>query len=133
MSIFISLCEVHREFIEAQMLLHRNAVGIYKDLVGAHGITAAYKSVKRSMRALLNKKPEQFDRWYFLPDKEMQVDNANLHSTSLNWLELGLFAWSDSLRHLITNYQEKALECFCQEITHTSQQGGLTHVRRRCN
>jgi hypothetical protein len=84
MSISISLCEVHREFIEAQMLLHRNAVGIYKDLVGAHGFTAAYKSVKRSMRALLNKKPEQFDSRYFLPDKEMVVDTANLQSTSLN-------------------------------------------------
>jgi hypothetical protein len=84
MSISISLCEVHREFIEAQMFLHRNAVGIYKDLVVAHGFAAAYKSDKRFMRALLKKKPEQFDSRYFLPDKEMQVDTANLQSTSLN-------------------------------------------------
>ena len=38
-----SLCEVHREFIEAQLLLRRNAMAIYQDLVDAHGYTGAYK------------------------------------------------------------------------------------------
>jgi hypothetical protein len=84
MSISISLCEIHREFIEAQLLLHRNAVGIYKELVSAHGFTAAHKSDKHFMRALLKKMPEQFDSLPFLPDKEMVVDTANLQSTSLN-------------------------------------------------
>ncbi len=37
-----SLCEVHREFIGAQLLLRRNAVRIYQDLVDAHSFTAAY-------------------------------------------------------------------------------------------
>lgn len=69
-----SLCEVHREFIEAQLLLRRNAVSIYQDLVDAHGFTAAYNSVKRFVRALRKKAPEQFDRLSFLPGEEMQVD-----------------------------------------------------------
>jgi len=69
-----SLCEVHREFIEAQLLLRRNAVSIYQDLVDAHGFSAAYNSVKRFVRALRKKTPEQFDRLSFLPGEEMQVD-----------------------------------------------------------
>jgi transposase len=69
-----SLCEVHRDFIETQLLLRRNAVSIYQDLVDAHGFTAAYNSVKRFVRALRKKAPEQFDRLSFLPGEEMQVD-----------------------------------------------------------
>ena len=69
-----SLCEPHRDFIEAQLLLRRNAVSIYQDLVDAHGFTAAYNSVKRFVRALRKKTPEQFDRLSFLPGEEMQVD-----------------------------------------------------------
>jgi transposase len=69
-----SLCEPHRDFIEAQLLLRRNAVSIYQDLVDAHGFTAAYNSVKRFVRALRKKAPEQFDRLSFLPGEEMQVD-----------------------------------------------------------
>jgi hypothetical protein len=33
-----SLCEVHRDFIEAQLLLRRNAMAIYQDLVDAQGL-----------------------------------------------------------------------------------------------
>ncbi len=69
-----SLCEVHRDFIEAQLLLRRNAMAIYQDLVDAHGFTGAYNSVKRFVRALRKKAPEQFDRLSFLPGEEMQVD-----------------------------------------------------------
>ena len=69
-----SLCEVHRDFIQAQLLLRRNATAIYQDLVDAHGFTAAYNSVKRFVRALRKKAPEQFDRLSFLPGEEMQVD-----------------------------------------------------------
>lgn len=69
-----SLCEVHRDFIEAQLLLRRNAMAIYQDLVDSHGFTAAYNSVKRFVRALHKKAPEQFDRLSFLPGEEMQVD-----------------------------------------------------------
>jgi hypothetical protein len=47
-----SLCEVHRDFIEAQLLLRRNAMAIYQDLIDAYGFTAAYNSVKRFVHAL---------------------------------------------------------------------------------
>ncbi len=53
-----SLCEVHRDFIQAQLLLRRNATAIYQDLVDAHGFTAAYNSVKRFVRNLRKKAPE---------------------------------------------------------------------------
>ncbi len=69
-----SLCEVHREFIEAQLRLRRNATAIYQDLVDLHGFTAAYNSVKRFVRSLRHQEPEQFDRLSFLPGEEMQVD-----------------------------------------------------------
>ena len=69
-----SLCEVHRVFIEAQLRLRRNATAIFQDLVDAHGFTGAYNSVKRFVRALRKKTPEQFDRRSFLPGEEMQVD-----------------------------------------------------------
>lgn len=69
-----SLCEVHRVFIEAQLRLRRNATAIFQDLVDAHGYTGAYNSVKRFVRALRKKTPEQFDRLSFLPGEEMQVD-----------------------------------------------------------
>ena len=69
-----SLCEVHREFIEAQLRLRRNATAIYQDLVDSHGYTGAYNSVKRFAAKLRHKEPEQFDRLSFLPGEEMQVD-----------------------------------------------------------
>ena len=69
-----SLCEVHRVFIEAQLRLRRNATAIFQDLVDAHGYSGAYNSVKRFVRALRKKTPEQFDRLSFLPGEEMQVD-----------------------------------------------------------
>jgi transposase len=73
-SMAASLCEVHRDFIQAQLLLRRNATAIYQDLVDAHGFTAAYNSVKRFVHNLRKKAPEQFDRLSFLPGEEMQVD-----------------------------------------------------------
>jgi transposase len=73
-SISTSLCEVHREFIEAQLRLRRNATAIYQDLVDSHGFTAAYNSVKRFAAKLRHKEPEQFDRLSFVPGEEMQVD-----------------------------------------------------------
>ena len=68
------MCEVHREFIEAQLRLRRNATAIYQDLVDSHGYTGAYNSVKRFAAKLRHKEPEQFDRLSFLPGEEMQVD-----------------------------------------------------------
>jgi transposase len=69
-----SLCEPHREFIEAQLRLRRNAMAIYQDLVDQHGFAGQYNSVKRFAAKLRFKAPEQFDRLSFLPGEEMQVD-----------------------------------------------------------
>lgn len=49
-------------------------MAIYQDLVDQHGFTGAYNSVKRFVRQLRNREPEQFDRLSFLPGEEMQVD-----------------------------------------------------------
>lgn len=70
----VSACEPHREFIEAQLRLRRNAKAIYQDLVDRHGFAAGYSSVMRFVRKLRWQEPEQFDRLEFLPGEEMQVD-----------------------------------------------------------
>ncbi len=69
-----SLCEPHRDFIEAQLRLKRYAMAIYQDLVDSHGFAGQYNSVKRFVARLRHKEPEQFDRLSFLPGEEMQVD-----------------------------------------------------------
>ena len=69
-----SLCEPHREFIEAQLRLKRNATAIYQDLVDQHGFAGQYNSVKGFCAKLRHKEPEQFDRLSFAPGEEMQVD-----------------------------------------------------------
>ncbi len=74
LSVATSLCEPHREFIDAQLRLRRNAMAIYQDLVDHHGFAGQYNSVKRFVAKLRHKVPEQFDRLSFLPGEEMQVD-----------------------------------------------------------
>jgi transposase len=69
-----SACEPHREWIEAQVRLKRNAVAIYQDLVDTRGFTQRYNSVKRFCRELRREDPEQFDRLEFAPGEESQVD-----------------------------------------------------------
>ena len=69
-----SICEPHREFIEAQLRLKRNATAIYQDLVDRFGFEGKYNSVKRFVARLKDREPEQFDRLDFLPGEEMQVD-----------------------------------------------------------
>ncbi len=69
-----SACEPHREWIEAQVRLGRNAVAIYQDLVDERGFTQRYNSVKRFCRGLRRSEPEQFDRLEFGPAEECQVD-----------------------------------------------------------
>ncbi|MDQ5903380.1 MAG: hypothetical protein QG672_970 [Pseudomonadota bacterium] len=69
-----SACESHRDWIEAQIRLGRNAVAIYQDLVDQHGFTSRYNSVKRFCRGLRQTEPAQFDRLEFLPGEEAQVD-----------------------------------------------------------
>jgi transposase len=70
----VSACEVHREWIEAQVALGRNAVSIYQDLVEAHGFAHRYNSVKRFVAKLKARAPERFDVLEFQPGEEAQVD-----------------------------------------------------------
>ncbi|WP_409077075.1 IS21 family transposase [Paraburkholderia sp. FT54] len=69
-----SASEPHREWIEQQVRLKRNAQAIYQDLVDRFGFTASYESVKRFVRALRHVDPEQFDRLEFACGEECQVD-----------------------------------------------------------
>ena len=69
-----SACESHREWIEEQLRLGRNAMAIYQDLVERFGFTHRYNSVKRFVRGLKKKDPEQYDRLEYLPGEESQVD-----------------------------------------------------------
>lgn len=69
-----SICEPHREFIEAQLRFKRNYTAIYQDLVDSHGFTGAYNSVKRFCGGRCKQEPEQFDRLEFAPGEEAQVD-----------------------------------------------------------
>ena len=70
----VSACEPHREFIEAQIRLRRNATAIYQDLVDRFGFAAGYDSVKRFVRGTRQNESAQFDRLDFLPGEEAQVD-----------------------------------------------------------
>jgi transposase len=69
-----SACEPHREWIEEQVRLGRNAVSIYQDLVERYHFIHKYNSVKRFVRVLKKKDPKQFDRLEFPPGEETQVD-----------------------------------------------------------
>ena len=69
-----SACQDHGPWIESQVQLGRNAVAIYQDLVEQFGFSHRYNSVKRFVRALRKKQPQQFDRLEFLPGEEAQVD-----------------------------------------------------------
>jgi len=70
----VSACAEHREWIEAQVQLGRNAMSIYQDLVETHGFGHRYNSVKRFVARLRAREPERFDVLEFLPGEEGQVD-----------------------------------------------------------
>lgn len=69
-----SACEVHGEWIKAQVQVGRNAQSIYQDLVEQFGFTHRYNSVKRFVRTLKVREPERFDVLTSLPGEEAQVD-----------------------------------------------------------
>lgn len=69
-----SACESQREWIEEQVRRGRNAMAIYQDLVELFGFAHRYNSVKRFVRLLRKKDPEQYDRLEFLMGEEAQVD-----------------------------------------------------------
>lgn len=62
-----SACEIHRDWIESQVALGRNAMSIYQDLAEKFGFTHRYKSVKRFVAALKAREPERFDVLEALP------------------------------------------------------------------
>lgn len=70
----VSACEIHREWIEQQVALGRNAQSIYQDLVEQSGFAHRYNSVKRFVRGLKAREPERFDVLESLPGEEAQVD-----------------------------------------------------------
>jgi transposase len=69
-----SACEEHREWIEKQVELGRNAQSIYQELVEEHGFTHRYNSVRRFVRTLRARNPVRFDVLDGLPGEEAQVD-----------------------------------------------------------
>lgn len=71
-----SACEVHREWIEAQVQLGRNAVSIFQDLVEQYGFTHGYNSVKRIVRGLKAREPERFDVLESQPGEEAHTQTA---------------------------------------------------------
>ena len=70
----VSACEPHREWIQAQLALGRNAQAIYQDMVEQFLFMHKYNSVKRFCRSLKAREPERFDVLEFLPGEEAQVD-----------------------------------------------------------
>ena len=103
-----SACEAHREWIEAQVLLGRNAMAIYQELVDRFGFAQRYNSVKRFCRALRRREPEQFDRLEFLPGEEAQVDYGEgaptLHPGSGRYRKPRLFVMT--LRYSRRSYRQ---------------------------
>lgn len=69
-----SACAAHRGWIEQQVVLGRNAVAIYQELVESHGFTHRYNSVKRFVRSLKARDPVRFDVLESAPGEEAQVD-----------------------------------------------------------
>lgn len=69
-----SACEPWRAFIQAQLVIKRNAMAIYQDLMDVHGFGHGYNSVKRFVAQIRAREPEQFDRLEFAPGEEAQVD-----------------------------------------------------------
>lgn len=69
-----SACEGHREWIEQQVGLGRNAQAIYQDLVERFGFEHRYNSVKRFVRSLRAGDPERFDILDAAAGEEAQVD-----------------------------------------------------------
>ena len=69
-----SACEEHRDWIEGQVALGRNAQSIYQDLVDRMGFNHRYNSVKRFVRTLRRRDPERFDILDGAAGEEAQVD-----------------------------------------------------------
>ncbi|MBN2109433.1 MAG: IS21 family transposase, partial [Deltaproteobacteria bacterium] len=90
-----SACQDHAVWIERQVRLGRNAMAIYQDMVEQFAFAHRYNSVKRFVRSLRKKEPQQFDRLEFLPGEEAQVDYGEgaltLHPTTGKYRRPRLF------------------------------------------
>ena len=69
-----SACEPFRDLIRAKLDDGLTAQRIFQDLVGAHGFTAHYHSVRRFVRHLDSGRPLPFRRLECAPGDEVQVD-----------------------------------------------------------
>jgi transposase len=70
-----SACEPHRELVEHDLALGRNAMAIWQDLVTDHGFAAGYASVKRFVGKLRGAQtPEARAVIVTAPGEEAQVD-----------------------------------------------------------
>jgi transposase len=69
-----SLCDAHRELIDAKLEAGLTAKRIYQDLVFEHGFIGAYNSVKRYCRRRRQSTPEVYARVEVVPGQQMQVD-----------------------------------------------------------
>jgi hypothetical protein len=107
-----SACEPWREFIQAQLLLKRNAMAICQDLVDVHGFGHGYNSVKRFVAQLRSREPEQFDRLEFAPGEEAQVDYGEgamtLDPASGRWKRPRLFVMT--LRYSRRSFRRGGVE-----------------------
>jgi transposase len=71
-----SVCEPHREWIESQLRLRRNAQSIYQDLVEIHGFSNKYSAVKRFVRKLKTRDPKQFTYSNLCPPRKLRSITA---------------------------------------------------------
>ena len=69
-----SLCEPHRDVIEAAIVQGLSAKRIYQDLQADHGYKGGYESVKRFTHSLAAATPLPFRRMETAAGEEMQVD-----------------------------------------------------------
>ena len=71
-----SQCESLAEVIKAKVEGGLSAQRIYQDLVGEHGFTDSYQSVKRFVRKLREAQPERVWRLECQPGEELQLRNG---------------------------------------------------------
>jgi transposase len=69
-----SLCEPHRQIIEAATVQGLSAKRIHQDLVAEHGFAGRYNTVKRFVHVLAGNAPLPFRRLETAAGEEMQVD-----------------------------------------------------------
>ena len=84
-----SACKPHREWIEAQIRLGRNAKAIYQDLVDQHGFASRYNSVKRLLLA---------SRSGRLASGDSQAANSLASRRELPWLRRPESGWRGRTR-----------------------------------